>query len=264
MSSYLSVEDLNSITVFISSRYHDLRDFDSLDQTRTGTIHCSENTTVDSSREAFVSQEWNQAFRGTELVSRLLVSNECQCHEGCESICCFQIYPQSGLCILQSAYWKSKWSCWPFEFVAFCLHACFQVFEKSISVTWQLETVLFLWQNACFTISRHRTLFGMVHRELFLLIFFVAHNQITELHIDASLLFDFNCLCCHCSKCLFHTLVMDPDTCSVDSWISCLWVSKCHFLWGERLRKWVSLRHSRNTRNAIQNGLAVPNLACVG
>jgi hypothetical protein len=60
----LSVENLNSIAVFISSRSRDLRNHVSLDQTRTGTIVCTENTTVESIREAFVSQEWNQVFRG--------------------------------------------------------------------------------------------------------------------------------------------------------------------------------------------------------
>jgi hypothetical protein len=60
----LSVENLNSIAVFISRRNRDLRNHNSLDQTRTGTIVCTENTTVESIRDAFVTQEWNQVFRG--------------------------------------------------------------------------------------------------------------------------------------------------------------------------------------------------------
>ena len=61
----LSVEeDLNSIAVFISSRYRDLRNHDSLDQTRTGTIVCTENTTLESIGDAFVTQEWNRVFTG--------------------------------------------------------------------------------------------------------------------------------------------------------------------------------------------------------
>ena len=62
---YLSVEEeLNSTVVFISSRYLDLRNHDSLDQTRTGTIVCTERTTLESIYDAFVDQEWNQVFTG--------------------------------------------------------------------------------------------------------------------------------------------------------------------------------------------------------
>jgi len=61
---YLSVEILNSIVVFISSRYRDLRNHDSLDQTRTGTIVCTENTTVESFRDNFVAKGWNRVFTG--------------------------------------------------------------------------------------------------------------------------------------------------------------------------------------------------------
>ena len=61
---YLSVEELNSVVVYISSRYYELRNHDSLDQTRTGTITCTENTTLESIRNAFITQEWNQVFTG--------------------------------------------------------------------------------------------------------------------------------------------------------------------------------------------------------
>ena len=60
----LSVEELNSVVVVLSSRYNELRNHDSLDQTRTGTIVCTENTTLESIRNAFVAQEWNQVFSG--------------------------------------------------------------------------------------------------------------------------------------------------------------------------------------------------------
>ena len=51
---YFSVEELNSAIVFISQRYHDLRNHDSLDQTRTGTIMCTENTNLEKGRFAVV------------------------------------------------------------------------------------------------------------------------------------------------------------------------------------------------------------------
>ena len=57
-------EDLNSVACFISKRYYELRNHDSLDQTRTGTIICTENTTLESIRHAFVAQQWNQVFTG--------------------------------------------------------------------------------------------------------------------------------------------------------------------------------------------------------
>ena len=61
----LSVEEeLNSTVVFISSRYLDLRNHDSLDPTRTGTIVWTERTTLASIYDAFVDQEWNRVFTG--------------------------------------------------------------------------------------------------------------------------------------------------------------------------------------------------------
>ena len=60
----LSVEELNSVAFFVSKRYYELRNHDSLDQTRTGTIIFTESTTLDSIRNAFVAQGWNQVFTG--------------------------------------------------------------------------------------------------------------------------------------------------------------------------------------------------------
>jgi hypothetical protein len=60
----LSVEELNSVAVFISKRYYELRNHDSLDQTRTGTIVFTESSTLDSIRNAFVAQGWNHVFTG--------------------------------------------------------------------------------------------------------------------------------------------------------------------------------------------------------
>jgi hypothetical protein len=57
----LSVEELNSVAVFISKRYYELRNHDSLDQTR---IISTESSTLDSIRNAFVAQGWNQVFTG--------------------------------------------------------------------------------------------------------------------------------------------------------------------------------------------------------
>jgi hypothetical protein len=61
---FLPFEDLNSIAVLICRRYRDLRNHESLDQTRTSTIVCSETTTSASVRNAFNQRELNQAFSG--------------------------------------------------------------------------------------------------------------------------------------------------------------------------------------------------------
>jgi hypothetical protein len=60
----LSVEELNAVAVFIIKRYYELRNHDSLHQTRTGTIIFTEISTLDSIRNAFVSQGWNQVVTG--------------------------------------------------------------------------------------------------------------------------------------------------------------------------------------------------------
>jgi hypothetical protein len=41
-----------------------MRTNDSLNQTRTGTIICNENTTLESIEDAFFGQEWNAVFSG--------------------------------------------------------------------------------------------------------------------------------------------------------------------------------------------------------
>ena len=63
-STFQLKKKLNSVVVFVSKRYHELRNHDSLDQTRTGTIICTEDTTLYSIPHAFVAQEWNQVFTG--------------------------------------------------------------------------------------------------------------------------------------------------------------------------------------------------------
>ena len=65
----LSAEDLNSMAI-CSRRYRDARSHDSLDQTRTGTIVCTENTTLASIRNAYVAQQWNQVFTGNRTQSQ--------------------------------------------------------------------------------------------------------------------------------------------------------------------------------------------------
>ena len=61
---YLSVEELNSAIVFINSRYRELRNHDSLNQTRTGTIVCTDDTTADSVCRTFTDHAWDQVFTG--------------------------------------------------------------------------------------------------------------------------------------------------------------------------------------------------------
>ena len=67
--------------------YRDVRTNDSLDQTRTGTIVCSETTTFASIHAAFVEQQWSLVFSGNrtrlkiigiESVPRYLFSNDLQ------------------------------------------------------------------------------------------------------------------------------------------------------------------------------------------
>jgi hypothetical protein len=73
---YLSVEILNSIVVFISSRYRDLRNHNSLNQTRTGTIVCTDNTTVKSFRDNFVAKGWNRVFTGNRTRLKVIIGLE--------------------------------------------------------------------------------------------------------------------------------------------------------------------------------------------
>lgn len=60
---YLSAENLNSVAI-CNRRYREVRSHESLDQARTGTIVCSENTTPVYVRRAFVSQQWHHVFTG--------------------------------------------------------------------------------------------------------------------------------------------------------------------------------------------------------
>jgi hypothetical protein len=61
--SYLPRDDLNSVAI-CSKRCREARTNDSLDQTRTGTITCTENTTLGSIIYAFFAQEWTAVFSG--------------------------------------------------------------------------------------------------------------------------------------------------------------------------------------------------------
>ena len=54
---------MNNVAI-CSKHCREARAHDSLDQTRTGTIICTENTTLESIRQAFVRQEWDQIFTG--------------------------------------------------------------------------------------------------------------------------------------------------------------------------------------------------------
>ena len=59
--SWLSNDDMNSVAI-CSKNCREARANDSLDQTRIGTIICTENTTLESIRNSFVSQEWDQSL----------------------------------------------------------------------------------------------------------------------------------------------------------------------------------------------------------
>jgi hypothetical protein len=90
------------------------------------------------------------------------------------------------------------------------------------------------------------------------------NKSLTELHLDDSSLFAFNALSLvPMLQVHFHTLAGGPTYMfSRLLNIVSLSIKKClFFLRGERLRKRFSSRHSGNTRNAIQNGLAAPD-AC--
>ena len=66
--SCLSNDDMDSVAI-CSRSCREARANDSLDQTRTGTIVCTENTTLESIRQAFVRQEWNRVFTGNRTLS---------------------------------------------------------------------------------------------------------------------------------------------------------------------------------------------------
>jgi len=61
--TYLPSEDMNSAAISCE-RFREIRCDPSLEQTRTGTIVCTERTTVTSIQAAFEVQQWNQVFRG--------------------------------------------------------------------------------------------------------------------------------------------------------------------------------------------------------
>ena len=61
--SCLSSDDMNSVAE-CNQNCRKARASETLNQTRTGTIICTENTTPESIRNAFVRQEWNHVFTG--------------------------------------------------------------------------------------------------------------------------------------------------------------------------------------------------------
>jgi hypothetical protein len=63
--SSLEVEELmSSSIVFINSHYRELRNHDSLNQTRTGTIVSTEYTIINFLNRTYTEQEWVQVFNG--------------------------------------------------------------------------------------------------------------------------------------------------------------------------------------------------------
>lgn len=69
--SCLSSEDMNSVAI-CSERCREARVSDSLDQTRTGTTMCTENTTLEGVRNTFVRQEWNEVFSGNRTRMKIV------------------------------------------------------------------------------------------------------------------------------------------------------------------------------------------------
>jgi hypothetical protein len=50
--------------MFISGRYRDIRNHESLNQTRTGIIVCTAITTIKTLRDLFIIKRWAQVFTG--------------------------------------------------------------------------------------------------------------------------------------------------------------------------------------------------------
>jgi hypothetical protein len=71
--SSLEVEELmSSSIVFINSHYRELRNHDSLNQTRTGTIVSTEYTIINSLNCTYTEQEWVQVFTGSRTHMKVI------------------------------------------------------------------------------------------------------------------------------------------------------------------------------------------------
>lgn len=70
MLSYLPFEDLNSVDV-CNRHCREVRRHESLDQTRSGTIVCRENTTIESLLNAVANNRWRNIFKGNRTNLRI-------------------------------------------------------------------------------------------------------------------------------------------------------------------------------------------------
>lgn len=70
--SFLTNDDMNNVAI-CSRACREARSNESLDQTRTGTIICSANTTVRSICDAIVDGDWSSVFTGNR--SNLKIDN---------------------------------------------------------------------------------------------------------------------------------------------------------------------------------------------
>lgn len=68
--SYLVTEDMNSVAC-LNSHCQQARSNESLDQTRTGTIVCSERTSIPSLYNAIITGGWNNIFSGNRTHLRI-------------------------------------------------------------------------------------------------------------------------------------------------------------------------------------------------
>jgi len=68
--SHLPYEDLNSLTI-MSRRYRKAQSNPKLDQTRSGTIVCTEGSTVSSVFRAIEAGEWDRVFTGIRTHLRI-------------------------------------------------------------------------------------------------------------------------------------------------------------------------------------------------
>ena len=76
--SCLPNDDMDSVAICSKSCREAIRASDTLDQTRTGAIMCTENTTLESIHGAFVRQGWAEVFTGNRTrLKVLLASGEC-------------------------------------------------------------------------------------------------------------------------------------------------------------------------------------------
>lgn len=77
--SYLLTDDMDNVAI-MNRLCRDARRNESLDQTRTGTIVCSERTSIHSIYNAIITGEWNMVFSGNR--THLRIENISSIHPG--------------------------------------------------------------------------------------------------------------------------------------------------------------------------------------